>query len=405
MCCAGPPPRSWEFSVACRTPTAILWVQCGVPDSNREAVTSVWRAGPQPRSCEFSVVCRTSTAILCNQYGAPDLNRDLGSLVWRAGPQPRSCEFSMACRTPTAILWVQCGVPNLNRDPVCLVWRAGPQPRSWEFSLACRTPTAILQCGVPDLNHDPVSSVWRAGPQVMCQKICQKVCAHIDLDNKHSCLHQRNLVDSILLLFDLAHCSKYCWLNFFLCKEVSLVWQPWRRLWWNVLRRFWLGPPIGLPKELSMCGATSWLLLVLSASMCAWSRLALHMLGIWCLSWKKSWRETSGMWRMKGGLLQMRRASKSWRSALQSFVLRPRFGRMECTSGKQMMCGAGPPTQKRWKNRSGKRRASWCAHAMRCSCGTTARIASLGLNCFLAGRSDAWGVYMGGITGVLHLWT
>ena len=29
---------------------------------------------------------------------------------------------------------------------------------------------------------------------------------------------------------------------------------------------------------------------------------------------------------------------------------------------------------------------------MRCSCGTTARIASLGLNCFLAGRSDACGV-------------
>ena len=123
---------------------------------------------------------------------------------------------------------------------------------------------------------------------------------------------------------------------------------------------------MGLPKELSMCGATSWLLLVLSASTCA---------GIWCL--KESWRETSGMWRMKGGLFQMRRASKSWRSALQSFALRPRFGRMECTSARQMMCGAGPPTQKRWKNRSGKCRASWFAHAMRCSCGTTARIASL----------------------------
>ena len=133
----------------------------------------------------------------------------------------------------------------------------------------------------------------------------------------------------------------------FLCKEVSLVWQPWRRLWWNVLRRSSLGLPIRLPKELSMCGATSWLLLVLSACTCAWSRLALHMLGIWCLSWKKSWRETSGMWHMKGGLFQMRRASKSWRSALQSFVLRPRFGRMECTSGRQMMCGAEPPTQNR----------------------------------------------------------
>ena len=30
----------------------------------------------------------------------------------------------------------------------------------------------------------------------------------------------------------------------FLCKEVSLVWKPWRRLWWNVLRRSSLGLPI-----------------------------------------------------------------------------------------------------------------------------------------------------------------
>ena len=61
-------------------------------------------------------------------------------------------------------------------------------------------------------------------------------------------------------------------------------------------------------------------------------------------------------------------------------------------SGKQMMCRAEPPTQKRGKSHSGKGRASWFAHAMRCSCGTTDRIASLGLNCFLAGRSDACGV-------------
>ena len=60
---AGPQPRSCEFSVAARTPTAILWVQCGVPDPNRELVSSVWRPGPQPRSCEFSVACRTSSIV------------------------------------------------------------------------------------------------------------------------------------------------------------------------------------------------------------------------------------------------------------------------------------------------------------------------------------------------------
>ena len=54
-------------------------------------------------------------------------------------------------------------------------------------------------------------------------------------------------------------------------------------------------------------------------------------------------------------------------SALQSFVLRPRFGRMECMSGRQITCGAGPPMQIRRKNRSGEHLTSWFAHAMRCN--------------------------------------
>ena len=267
--------------------------------------------------------------------------------------------------------------------------------------------------------------------QEECQKICQKdvrknVRRYVRKNVKRMSTECQKICPTYIFMFvPTESCGwhlVFCFIwhtaastvgsTLFLCKEVSLVWQPWRRLWWNVLRRSSL---IGLPKELSMCGATSWLLLVLSACTCAWSCLALHMLGIWCLSWKKSWRETSGMWHMKGGLFQMRRASKSWRRALQSFVLRPRFGRMECTSGRQMMCGAEPPTQKKWKNHSGKRRASWFAHAMRCSCGTLNPFAYLdstafwrgglmhvvcvcvelqafcifGLNCLLAGRSDA----------------
>ena len=51
-----------RVGVACRTPTAILRVQCGVPDPNRDPANSVWRPGPQPRSCEFSVASRTPTA-------------------------------------------------------------------------------------------------------------------------------------------------------------------------------------------------------------------------------------------------------------------------------------------------------------------------------------------------------
>ena len=261
---------------------------------------------------------------------------------------------------------------------------------------------------------------------------------------KDSCLH---LVVSILLFFALfgalqrRTAASTVGSTLFLCKEVSLVWQPWRRLWWNVLRRSSLGLPIRWPKELSMCGATSWLVLVLSACTCAWSRLALHMLGIWCLSWKKSWRETSGMWHMKGGLFQMRRASKSWRSALQSFVLRPRFGRMECMSGREMMCGARPPMQNRRKHRSGEHLISWFAHAMRCSSGFSNSFAFLDSTAFWRGGLLHWGqghftdtpwdvvlafqtllhfwtqlpfggavwcmwcVCVCGTTGVLHLWT
>ena len=49
--------------MACWTPTAILRVECGLLDPNRDIASSVWRAGPQPRSCEFSVACRTSSIV------------------------------------------------------------------------------------------------------------------------------------------------------------------------------------------------------------------------------------------------------------------------------------------------------------------------------------------------------
>ena len=69
--------------------------------SCRDPVSSVWRAGLQPRAREFSVACRTPTAILRVQCGVPDPNRDPASSVWR--PQPRSCEFSVACRTSSIV--------------------------------------------------------------------------------------------------------------------------------------------------------------------------------------------------------------------------------------------------------------------------------------------------------------
>ena len=104
----------------------------------------------------------------------------------------------------------------------------------------------------------------------------------------------------------------------------------------------------------------------------------------------------------------MRRATKSWSSALQSFELWRLFGMLECLSGKPMLCRAEPPTQKRAKSHSGKGRTSWFAPAMRCSCGGV-------LTCMASWDSTA---FFGGAvgcmrcvfvcvfvaTGALHLW-
>ena len=86
---AGAQLRSCEFSVACWTTTAILvsavWragpqprscVVSGVPDPNCDLVSSVLCAGPQLRFREVSVACRTSTAIMRVQCGVPDLTCD-----------------------------------------------------------------------------------------------------------------------------------------------------------------------------------------------------------------------------------------------------------------------------------------------------------------------------------------
>ena len=182
---AHPQLRSCEFSVACWTSTAILRVQCGVPNPNRESDEPLWQIGPDTR---------------VPLQGAVDvvhcwIDRDSVSSVWHAEPQLRSCEFSVACWTSTAILRVQCGVldPNregdeplgqigpdtrvplqgavdvvhcwIGRDSVSSVWHAEPQLRSCEFSVACWTPTAILrvQCGVPDPNRGGDQPFWQIG--------------------------------------------------------------------------------------------------------------------------------------------------------------------------------------------------------------------------------------------------
>ena len=137
---------------------------------NCDPVSSVWRAGPQPRSCEFSVACWTPTAILRVQCGVPDPIRDPASSVWRAGPQPRSCEFSVAARAPTAILWVQCGGPDPNRDPVSSVWRPDPN----------RDPvSSVWRAGPQVLCQKICQKEWQKMCQKECEKTCQKECQKI----------------------------------------------------------------------------------------------------------------------------------------------------------------------------------------------------------------------------------
>ena len=118
-------------------------------------------------------------------------------------------------------------------------------------------------------------------------------------------------------------------------------------------------------------------------------RLALGMLGIVCSLRQRLWREFCGMCFTKGELFQMRRASKSWSSVLQSFEFWRPFGRLECMNGKPMLCRAGPVTPKRCERHSGNP-TSWFAHAMRSSCGCVLTcMASWDSTAFLAGRSDA----------------
>ena len=154
---AEPQLRSCEFSVACWTPTAILRVQCGVPDPNREGDTPLWQIGPGTRVPSQGAV----HVVHCW------IRRDSVSSVWHAQPQLRSCEFSVACWTPTPILRVQCGVPDLNRGDDEPFWQIGPGTR-----VPLQGAVDLVHCWI---RRDSVSSVWHAGPQL---RSCEFSVAH-----------------------------------------------------------------------------------------------------------------------------------------------------------------------------------------------------------------------------------
>ena len=86
------------------------------------------------------------------------------------------------------------------------------------------------------------------------------------------------------------------------------------------LRQSSLARPAGLQRRwvcVALCLDRSW-----DLSACVHgAALAPSMLGIVCSLCHRLWRALCGMWCTMGELFQMRKASKSWRSVLQSFEL------------------------------------------------------------------------------------
>ena len=196
-------------------------------------------------------------------------------------------------------------------------------------------------------------------------------------------------------LFYLAHCSKYCWLNFVFAQGSEFGLAAMAEVVVERPETIFIGTANQVAKgvehvwryKLTRVGAERMYVCMEPPSTTHAGDLMFIMEEV-----------------VEGNKWYVAYEGKSWRSALQSFVLRPRFGRMECMSGRQITCGAGPPMQIRRKNRSGEHLTSWFAHAMRCSCGTSNSFAFL----------DSTAVWRGGLmhvvcvcgtTDVLHLWT
>ena len=226
------------------------------------------------------------------------------------------------------------------------------------------------------------------------RKYVPSIYAYTDLDNKHSCLRQWNLVDGILFLFYLAYCSKYCWLNFVFVQGsefgleamVEVVVERPETIFIGTANQVAKGVEHVWRYKLTFVGAERMYVGMVPPSITHAGDLMFIMEEVvegnkWYVAYE-------------GRPVPNGRASKSWRSALQSFVLRPRFGRMECMNGRQTTCGAGPPMHNRRKHRSGEQLTSWFAHAMRCSCGTSNSFAFL----------DSTAFWRGGLMHVVCVW-
>ena len=161
-----PQPRLCELGVPCQTSTAIMWAQCSLPDSNRDPVSSVFRAGPVSHSCDLAIET-------CRSYGGPWLAKGLrhgGQALPECWPEctPHDCTAFVGpvhfqiCQASSS--------PALGgTDP-----SAAAGTRQGSSQASCGTPGAWLaqsssptammwaQRSLPDLNRDHVRSVLTA---------------------------------------------------------------------------------------------------------------------------------------------------------------------------------------------------------------------------------------------------
>ena len=128
-------------------------------------------------------------------------------------------------------------------------------------------------------------------------------------------------------LFYLAHCSKYCWLNFVfvqgsefgLAAMAEVVVERPETIFIGTANQVAKGVEHVWRYKLTRVGAERMYVCMEPPSTTHAGDLMFIMEEVvegnkWYVAYEE------------GGLFQMRRASKSWRSALQSFVLRPCFG-------------------------------------------------------------------------------
>ena len=197
------------------------------------------------------------------------------------------------------------------------------------------------------------------------------MCAYIDLDNKNLCLHQRNLVDGILFVFLVHNFVFVQGSEFGLAAMAEVVAERPETIFIGTANRVAKGVEHVWRYKLTFVGAE-------------------RMYA--CMEPPSTTHAGDLMFIMEEVV-----EGNKWYVAYEGRPV-PNAGEARCrlwcfgrTSRRQMMCGAEPPTQKKWKNHSGKRRASWFAHAMRCSCGTLNPFASLDSTAFWRGGPMHWG--------------